>query len=256
MTTRTLQNAVIPLMVCVATSAWAQSSSLVRSAGQPAASPYTNNGNIPTGPAPAAAAFAAAPPREVSRPATRALEQTSFIAVPPAAPRKFKVHDLITIIVRQQKTYEAQGMLNNRNKWDVSGKLSDWFRFHDDIKHLGSDNLTNGQPGFKFNYDGRYQQQSNNDREDRFTTHIQAEVIDIKPNGNLVLEAKLREQHDEEEFTITLTGMCRSEDVTPANSILSTQVADLVLVEKNHGAVRDATKRGWLPKILDWGKLF
>ena len=27
-------------------------------------------------------------------------------------------------------------------------------------------------------------------------------------------------------------------------------------LEKNHGAVRDATKRGWIPRVLDWGKLF
>jgi flagellar basal body L-ring protein FlgH len=53
-----------------------------------------------------------------------------------------------------------------------------------------------------------------------------------------------------------LTGICRSEDVTPANTILSTQVAEMVLVEKNSGALRDATQRGWIPRLLDWAKPF
>ncbi len=66
----------------------------------------------------------------------------------------------------------------------------------------------------------------------------------------------MEEQPDEEQFTITLTGTCRSDDVTPTNSVLSTQIANLVLVEKNHGAVRDATKRGWIPRILDFAKLW
>ena len=179
-----------------------------------------------------------------------------MIAVPAIAPRKFKVEDLVTIIVRQQKKYEAEGKLDSEKKWRLNGKLSDWFRFHDDLQHLGSDNLTNGQPGFKFDYQNKLQNDSENEREDKFTTRIQAKIIDVKPNGNLVLEATLREAHDDEEFTITLTGVCRSEDVTPANSILSTQVAEMVLVEQNKGAVRDGTRRGWIPRAMDWARPF
>lgn len=195
-------------------------------------------------------AFAAMSPRENSRPGTRAIEQMSLIAVPPVPARKFKVEDLVTIIVRQQKKYEAEGTLDNKKKWDLNAKLSDWFRFYPE-HHLGQDKLSNGQPGVAFNLNNKYKAESTNDREDSFSTRIQARIIDVKPNGNLVLEAKVQEQHDEERFTITLTGSCRSEDVTPVNTILSTQIAELVLVEQNHGAVREATRRGWVPKLLD-----
>jgi len=227
--------------------AYGQSSSLMRApAARPAASePVVGSGS-----------FVVVAPRQESKPATRALEQYSMIGIAPQPPRKFKVNDLITIIVRQQKSYEADGRLDNKNKWTLDGKLSDWFRFYDDLRHLGSDRLTNGQPGFKFDYKNDYKAESRNDREDRFSTRLTGRIIDVKPNGNLVLEATWHEQHDEEKFTITLTGTCRSEDVTPDNSILSTQIADLNLVEKNEGAVRDGTRRGWIPKILDWGKPF
>ncbi len=254
------------VLVLATSVAMGQSSSLMRWPSQPASLQQSNpqmagpQPSIPqtagTYATPGVAPFAAAAPREISRPGTRALELASFIAVSPVPPRKFKIHDLITIIVRQQKTYEADGRLDNRGRWNLSGKLSDWFRFYDDATHLGQDKLSNGQPGFKFDYNNTYRQESKNDREDKFTTRIQATIIDVKPNGNLVLEAQLREQHDEEEFTITLTGMCRSEDVTPDNSVLSTQLAELVLIERNQGAVRDATKRGWVPRLLEWGKVF
>ena len=234
--------------------AFAQSSSLLRwpeqRGGARAGAPDAEGAY-----APAPAPFAAVGPRDKSRPSTHALEMASLVAVPPVAPRKFKINDLITIIVRQQKKYEANGQLNNEDKWNIDGKLSDWFHLYDK-KYLGTDNLTHGQPGFKFDLDNKLQQQSVNDRQDSFTTRFGATVIDVKPNGNLVLEAKMSEQHDEEKLNITLTGICRSEDVTADNSILSTQVAELVLIEKNQGAVRDATKRGWIPRLLDWGKPF
>ena len=121
---------------------------------------------------------------------------------------------------------------------------------------MGSSELSAGQPGYDFTSKNENKQNADNERKDKFTTYLQATVIDVKPNGNLVLEAKMEEKHDEEHFTITLTGTCRSEDVTPTNSVLSTQIANLVLVESNKGAVRDATKRGFFPRILDFAKPF
>ena len=174
---------------------------------------------------------------------------------PAVPPRKFKVHDLINIAVQQQKKYSADGTTNTKKEWDLSGKLQEWFHIYPH-ERLGSDPLQNGKPGFQFNTKNENKMKGENEREDKFITHIQATIVDVKPNGNLVLEASSEEEHDEEHFTITLTGVCRSEDVGPSNTILSTQIANLVLVEKNKGAVRDATTRGWIPKVLDYAKPF
>lgn len=244
---------VLLIVLGPASTARAQSSSLMRlptPAPRDAGGPYSVAGAAVSG-----SPFSAMPPREVSRSSTRAIELTSLIAVPPVPPRRFKVNDLVNIIVRQQKRYEADGKLNTKREWDIEGKLEDWFRFYDGGR-LGSDKLSNGQPGFRFGTTNENKMDGENEREDRFITYIQATVIDVKPNGNLVLEARLEEQHDEEHFTITLTGVCRAEDVTATNSILSTQIANLVLIEKNRGAMRDATTRGWIPRILDFGKPF
>ncbi len=200
--------------------------------------------------------FTTMPPKGQSAPATRTLEQVSMFAISPAEPRKFKVNDLINVIVRQHKRYEGQAEYDKEKSWDIDGKLSEWFRFHGDLKHLGTDQLTNGQPGFAFQYSDKYETEGEKDREDKFTTSIQATVIDVKPNGNLVIEARSRQMHDEEVMEVTLTGICRSEDVTPANTVLSTQLAEIVVTEKNKGAVRDAEQRGWVPRILDFTKPF
>jgi flagellar L-ring protein precursor FlgH len=193
-------------------------------------------------------------PKDETLPMTRAIERMSLYATPAQPPRKFKVEDLVTIIIRQSKKYEADAQAESKKKWNLMGKLSDWFSVDCDKagNKIGQEQFVNGKPGFKFDYDNKYKMDGSNEREDKFVTRITAHVIDVKPNGNLVVEATLEEQHDEEIATITLTGICRSVDVTPDNTVLSTQIADMRLVEKNHGSVRDATTRGWVPKMLSF----
>ena len=127
--------------------------------------------------------------------------------------------------------------------------------FHPGSK-LGTDQLTNGQPGVKFDLNDKYETEGEREREDKFTTRITSEVIDVKPNGNLVLEATMTQEHDEDEFTVTITGTCRSEDVTADNTVLSTQLARLDVRDKSGGTLSNASKKGWIPKALDWLRPF
>ena len=90
------------------------------------------------------------------------------------------------------------------------------------------------------------------DRSDSLTARITAEVVDVKPNGTLVLQAHKFIKTDDEEQEFTLTGTCRAEDVTPDNSVLSTTLHDLNVKKNSKGAARDTTKRGWVPRLLDF----
>lgn len=230
-------------------SAWAQSSSLLWQPPPPGSNDAP--GVMPSRQPVGGPDYAVLPPEKTTRAATRTIESVSWIAVTPVEVRKFKVGDFITINVHEQKRYRGKQEYDKEKKWDISGKLSEWFRFYPDHK-LGTDHLSNGQPGFDFRFKDKYETEGEAERRDRFTTRITAKVIDVKPNGTLTLEAKKSQTHGDDGFTLTLTGMCRSEDVTPDNTILSTQLADLTIEEKNHGAVHDAASRGWFPRILDW----
>ena len=176
------------------------------------------------------------------------------MAVIPEPPRQFKVHDLITIIVRQHKKYEGDATTDNKNDANFDAVLDAWFRIHD--RRWVQQQFGGGIPEIKGKFGGQLKADGKSEREDKFTTRITAEVVDIKPNGNLVLEASARVKNDEEEQIISLTGICRSLDVTPDNTVLSTQLADLQIVENNTGAIRDATRRGWIPKALDFLRPF
>jgi flagellar L-ring protein FlgH len=66
-----------------------------------------------------------------------------------------------------------------------------------------------------------------------------------------VVEAVKQITVDKEEQIFTLTGICRVEDISVDNTLLSTQLANLSLSKQTRGEVRDTTKRGWLNKFID-----
>ena len=177
------------------------------------------------------------------------LEERSLIAVKVQPPKQLKVHDLITIIVRQQKKFEADSELETKKDFDIKSELEAFFKPIDG--GLGATTFYRGHPNVDYKFGTRLKSEGDATREDTFVTRVTGEIVDIKPNGNLVIEAVSRIQHDEEIAHVTLTGQCRSVDVTPDNTILSTQLADLRINVQNAGAVKDAATRGWIPKLLD-----
>jgi len=184
------------------------------------------------------------PPNEV-------LVAVSPFGVEPPKPRKVLVNDLVTIIVRESRTSLSDAKMKSEKDWEMKSELSKWFRLDKD-DHLVAQTFPSGAtPGIDFTFENKYEGKGKYDRKDTLTTRITARVIDVKPNGNLVLEARKRVEVGEEVMTATLTGECRSVDVTAMNTVLSTQIADLEITLPDRGAVRDATRRGWLMRLFD-----
>ncbi len=181
-------------------------------------------------------------------------ERHSLTAVPPPPPKTYKVNDLVTIIVRQSLQWEAESDLGTQRKWDIKSELEAFPKFTEG--GIGASMFRRGKPNLEYKYNNKVKNKGDASREDKLTTRLTAKIIDVKPNGQLVVEGRGKITHDEEVSEITLTGTCRKEDITADNTVLSTQVAELDVVVNNQGALRHASSRGWLQKIMDVVKPF
>lgn len=196
-----------------------------------------------------------AAPREAPRVERNAVyEKYAWIATKPRKAKKFKPGDLITIIVRERRRFEADADLDTRNRFDISSELEAFIKAT--AGGVGAAEFRRGLPNIEYKFGTRIRKEGDTTREDRMTMRLTGEIIDVKPNGLLVLQAKARIQHDDEISEISLTGTCRKEDVTADNTILSTQLGDKQIRVHNEGALRAASTRGWIPKFLDWLKPF
>jgi flagellar L-ring protein precursor FlgH len=197
-----------------------------------------------------------APPVMVDgRPTTPALQAASYCAVPVPEPRRFAVHDLVTIIVRESSSATSEATLETDKDVSVDGSIDQFpmFQLEDLLNgRLRSSEFDNGtKPQVGLSYKGEFEGDGGYERSDQVTTRITAQVIDVKPNGLLALEARTFIKNDEETLTILLNGFCRAEDVAPDNTILSTQMFDLRLTKTHTGELRKASKKGLLTRLLE-----
>ncbi len=73
--------------------------------------------------------------------------------------------------------------------------------------------------------------------------NLSGRVVDVLPNGVLVIEAVRDFTVGNDRQTVTLRGLVRPGDVSTSNTVLSTQVTSVELSIKGKGAVADATAR-------------
>lgn len=175
----------------------------------------------------------------------------SYFNVPVPKPKTLNKHDLVTIVVFEDSTASSQGTSDLKRDSEVDGKIIQTPSLNLSNFALGA-GIGSVQPELSLSGVRSFKGEGTVDRHDSFTARIQAEVVDVKPNGTLVLQARKRILNDEEQQMFILTGICRVQDITPDNTVLSTQLFDFDVQKKTTGSLRDTTKRGWVPKLLDW----
>jgi hypothetical protein len=97
----------------------------------------------------------------------------------------------------------------------------------------------------------RRQAQMELETRDALLFRISATVVDIRPNGTFVIEARKTVRDNDELWERALTGIIRREDVLPNNTVLSENVAELSIFKRELGHVRDGYKRGWFTYWFD-----
>lgn len=176
---------------------------------------------------------------------------SSIFAVRPPEPRQIKKFDLVTVIIREESESksESNSDLKKRTDFDLLLEVYPYLSFQDvALKGKGP---PVDQPRLKFGGSRNFKGEGTVERSDSVIARIQAQVIDVKPNGILVIQATKQIKSDEEELRLVVTGMVRAEDVTPDNSVLSTQVADLMVEKHTSGSARRAGQRGLIPRLVD-----
>jgi flagellar L-ring protein FlgH len=83
------------------------------------------------------------------------------------------------------------------------------------------------------------------------TARIAVRVVDVLPNGQMIVEGRRETSFSGEKQEAILRGAIRSEDVTANNVVFSYNVADASIRYISRGALSDVQRKGWLNKVWD-----
>lgn len=89
---------------------------------------------------------------------------------------------------------------------------------------------------------------SDHSMEDRVTVM----VIDVLPNGNLVLSGRRSRMVNGDAQVMRVSGIARPSDITFANSILSERIADFKVIYEGEGQEQSYSNPGFMNRLLNF----
>ena len=166
-------------------------------------------------------------------------------------PKTFHEHDLIEVLVRESSRSERSAELSTQRRADLDAGINRWPNFRALLDEQLGEDYNGGLPGVAGSIQNRHETEGEFEREDSFTARVMAEVAQVLPNGNLILEARSVTEVDGERSAIVVRGRCRAEDVSQLNTVYSTQLHDLEVTQHSEGELRRSSKKPWITRILD-----
>ena len=173
------------------------------------------------------------------------LPQHSWTYQAPKEPRQLRLNDLITVLVDEKSEMISEGDIDRRRRTQGSWVLKDWIIFLPGALGIRPDPQSAGDPTVSHKADGRYRASGDLETRESLKFRMTCRVVDVRPNGNLVLEGRRTIQNNNESWEVSLGGVIRPEDLLPNNTVLSEYVADLRISKREAGIVRDGYRRGW-----------
>jgi flagellar L-ring protein precursor FlgH len=167
----------------------------------------------------------------------------------PVEPKTWKLNDFVTVLIEEKSRMIREGQVDQRKKAEGAMALNDWIAM--DGFAVVPDPQTSGDPKISGIVDNKYRAQANLQNRDTFESSIQCTIVDIRPNGTMVLEGHATAQFDDEEWDLSISGIVRPDDIMPNNTVKSEKVAEKRIVRFSSGQGRDGIRRGWLQKVLD-----
>jgi flagellar L-ring protein precursor FlgH len=185
------------------------------------------------------------------------LDNSSFIfqQLPPGSRKKeLGLRDIITVLVDYRSSMLSEGDAENRRVTNLNAVLADWLGW--DGQDLFPAPQQRGDLRINGQLNSQYRTQSELELRESLTFPIAAEVVDIRPNGNLVIQADRRIRINDEVWQQSLTGEVDRQAIGPDRTVRSDMVANLRIEKKELGFIRDSYARGWFTRWYDKWKPF
>lgn len=146
-----------------------------------------------------------------------------------------RAHDPIAVVVSESLAASTDGTVKNQRASTASSQVSQLLGKLSASNALN--NLLNQNSASSLNAQGQSVTNSS------ITTTLGGEVVDVLPNGMLVIQVVRQLTFNQQTQLIRLRGLVRPEDVNAQNQVLSTAITDMELEVVGKGIVNDATYR-------------
>lgn len=148
--------------------------------------------------------------------------------------RAYQVGDVVTIVVSDRASSSAQGTTASARSASAAAGVQNL---------LGASVPPALRSLVGVNSNVELDSQGKANRSNVLTATLTATVVDVMPNGYLIVEGSKEVQANTEKQRITIRGIVRWNDLTPGNIVRSDRVGEMEITVDGKGVVPDATRR-------------
>ena len=146
-----------------------------------------------------------------------------------------RLHDVVSVVVTESLAASTDGQVKNARASNANSGLTSLFgalKAANALQNLVGMSAASGLTA-----------QGQSTTNSSLATTFGAEVVDVLPNGMLVVQATRQITFSQQTQLIKLRGLVRPEDVSSQNQVQSTAMTDLELEVTGKGIVNDSTYR-------------
>jgi flagellar L-ring protein precursor FlgH len=179
------------------------------------------------------------------------MERASFLYVPPPPPPKqLSKRDHVRVRVDIKSRVMSEGEMQRRKTANLNAVLSD-FPIIKGLRWIKPSPQSNGDPAANGQITQQFRALGELETSESLKQEIACEIVDIRPNGILVLEGHDSVIVNDEVWEFSISGECDPSKIDPTGVVLDRELVNKRISKRERGHVRDAYKRGWFVKWLD-----
>lgn len=157
--------------------------------------------------------------------------------------RARNVGDILTITIQEQHSVKNQEQVQRRSDSSLAARLEAY--------SLSEDTFKATLPRIDVRKESDFQGESRQNSGSEVRASIAVVVIDVQPNGNLVVAGTRSVTVNDETRTLRISGLVRALDVSPNNTVGSAMVADARISILGEGAGARQVTRGPVGALFD-----
>lgn len=173
--------------------------------------------------------------------------------------RARSINDLFSIKIEHNASASTESDIETDTESSLEAKVDAWARLKGSLFDLKAIpvGVNSALPELGVNGKRDHKGGGKDDLTGKMTDILQARVVDIRPNGNLIFEARKQVTIGENVEVVIFSGEIRPGDLNENNEISSEKVADACIMYAGiEGPIKDAKKKGFLGKLLDFLWIF
>lgn len=158
--------------------------------------------------------------------------------------RARNIGDILTVTIQEQHSVKNEEKVERTNDTSLAARIEAYTLSDKTFK-------SNVLPKLDVRKESDFQGEAKQNSGSEVKASIAVVVVDVQPNGNLVIAGTRSVTVNDETRTLRISGVVRSLDVTPNNVVNSAQVADARIAITGEGGNTRQVTRGPVGQLFD-----